>query len=136
MPIKPENKAKYPKNWLAIRARILTRAGNCCEWCGVANYAIGQRDRAGKFHEMDMGSADVAQMDGEKVVRIVLTIAHVHDPDPTNCADENLAALCQRCHLNHDVDHHRRSRQESRLRREVENGQTLLEMPAAPAGIK
>ncbi len=43
MPIKPENKARYPANWKAIRAAILERAGNCCEWkgCGVANRSIG-----------------------------------------------------------------------------------------------
>lgn len=29
---------------------------------------------------------------------IVLTIAHIHDPDPANCTPENLQALCQRCH--------------------------------------
>jgi 5-methylcytosine-specific restriction endonuclease McrA len=30
--------------------------------------------------------------------RVVLTIAHLHDPNPANCNDTNLAALCQRCH--------------------------------------
>ena len=33
---------------------------------------------------------------------IVLTIAHL-DHVPENCADENLAALCQRCHNWHDA---------------------------------
>lgn len=28
MPIKPENRARYPKNWKAIRVEILERA-----WC-------------------------------------------------------------------------------------------------------
>ena len=28
MPIKPENKARYPKDWKAIRAEVLERAGS------------------------------------------------------------------------------------------------------------
>ncbi|HYE20113.1 MAG TPA: hypothetical protein VEA69_16820 [Tepidisphaeraceae bacterium] len=112
MPIRPENKARYPKDWKAIRARILARAGDRCEWCGVANYAMGTRDKSGKFHEMGAMEAESAHLDGEKVVRIVLTIAHVHDPAPENCADDNLAALCQRCHNRHDAPERLRGRRE------------------------
>lgn len=32
MPIKPENKGRYPKNWKQIRQQILDRAGNFCEF--------------------------------------------------------------------------------------------------------
>ena len=32
---------------------------------------------------------------------VVLACCHL-DHDPTNCADTNLAALCQHCHLEHD----------------------------------
>src|SRR5690606_11581369 len=32
MPIRPENRDRYPANWATeIRPRILARAGNCCE---------------------------------------------------------------------------------------------------------
>lgn len=31
MPIKPENKGRYPKNWKEIRQQILQRANNRCE---------------------------------------------------------------------------------------------------------
>lgn len=34
---------------------------------------------------------------------VILATAHL-DHDPTNCADENLAALCQFCHAAYDVD--------------------------------
>lgn len=37
MPIKPENRHRYPKNWPEIRERIRARSGNRCEWCGVPN---------------------------------------------------------------------------------------------------
>lgn len=41
--------------------------------------------------------------DGNHWIVVVLTIAHVDDSDPQNCADSNLKALCQRCHNNHDM---------------------------------
>lgn len=115
MPIRPENRHRYPKDWKHIRARILERAGNKCEWCGVPNYAVGYRDPDGTWHQLgacpdEAGLAsDAAMEDGHKVVQIILTIAHVHDHAPENCADDNLAALCQRCHNRHDAPMRRRN---------------------------
>jgi hypothetical protein len=37
--------------------------------------------------------------------KVVLTVAHL-DHTPENCADENLKAMCQGCHLAYDADHH------------------------------
>lgn len=34
MPIRPENRGRYPANWKAIRERILRRALWRCEWPG------------------------------------------------------------------------------------------------------
>jgi hypothetical protein len=39
MPIRPENKSRYPKDWKEISQRIKMRAGNKCEWCGAENGA-------------------------------------------------------------------------------------------------
>ena len=61
----------YPPNWKAIATRIKDAAGWKCERCGHA-------------HEVETGH--------------VLTVHHL-DGDKANCADWNLAALCQRCHL-------------------------------------
>lgn len=36
---------------------------------------------------------------------VVLTVAHI-DHDKTNNRFSNLAALCQRCHLQHDLPQH------------------------------
>lgn len=36
---------------------------------------------------------------------VVLTVAHL-DHTPENCADDNLEAMCQRCHLRYDRHHH------------------------------
>lgn len=49
MPIKPENRAKYPANWSEIRERIRARSSDKCEWCGVNNHAIGYREHDGTF---------------------------------------------------------------------------------------
>jgi len=82
MPIRPEDKARYPKDWkkrsLFVRKY---RAKNKCEWCGAEN---------GKPHPIT----------GSKVV---LTCAHVYDHRPEACSLLNLAALCQLCHNRHDA---------------------------------
>ena len=96
MPVKPENKALYPANWYTeIRPHILERAGHRCEMCGVENYAI---------HPIT----------GSKVV---LTVAHYPDENPANCADDNLLALCQRCHNRLDNPMRMRHAKETRSRK-------------------
>jgi hypothetical protein len=120
MPIKPENLALYPANWKTeIRPRILARAGNCCErckvpnsiivgraiWLGRAVYQFDGRTFCAETGEL-LADSDHFKIDEAKPVKIVLTIAHVHDPDPAACSDENLAAWCQRCHLRHDHKQH------------------------------
>jgi 5-methylcytosine-specific restriction endonuclease McrA len=80
MPIRPENKARYPKDWPAISRAIRARAGNRCEWCAATN---------GEPHPITLS-------------RVVLTVAHL-DHTPENCSPENLKALCQRCHNRYDA---------------------------------
>ena len=102
MPISPEKKARYPKDW-KLRSKFVRfyRARNKCEWCGAENY---------KPHPIT----------GSKVV---LTTAHVFDHNPEAASLLNLAALCQRCHLRHDIKNHIRNRQENR---EKASGQKRL----------
>lgn len=45
--------------------------------------------------------------------KIVLTVAHLNHT-PEDCRDENLKAMCQRCHLRYDHDHHQRNAYETR----------------------
>lgn len=80
MPIRPEMKARYPKDW-KIRSRFIRfyRARGRCEWCGIENYS----ERSGS--------------------KIILTVAHVFDKRPEASSLLNLAALCQRCHNRHDA---------------------------------
>jgi hypothetical protein len=44
-----------------------------------------------------------------RTTRVVLATAHL-DHDPTNNWSRNLKALCQRCHMLHDRQEHRRRR--------------------------
>lgn len=111
MPIKPENRGRYPKDWKRIRASILERAGNRCEQCGVPNYAYRPSQRNAWTN--DLGQAETWAMDGERVSRIVLTIAHL-DHQPENCDPDNLRAWCQRCHNRYDAPHRRRNAAASR----------------------
>ena len=63
--------------------------------------------------------------------KVVLTVAHVHDPNPMNVSDENLSALCQRCHLAHDRPHHvAKARASRRARKAVGD---LFDPPEAQA---
>lgn len=94
MPIRPENKSRYPKNWKQIRQQILERAGNRCEFCGVENHSEVPRYRSGR---------------GVIMVKVVLTIAHL-DHTPENCDPSNLRALCQKCHNSYDAKHRAETR--------------------------
>ena len=81
MPIRPENRVRYPKDW-KLRSRFVrfVRARGHCEWCGA------EHDQP---HPVT----------GSKVV---LTTAHVFDDRPEASNLLNLAALCQKCHNGHD----------------------------------
>lgn len=91
MPIRPENRSRYPTNWKQIRADILKRADNRCEFCGVENHSMRLNSKTGKE------------------VKIILTIAHLNH-EPEDCRAENLKALCQRCHNRYDAKHRAETR--------------------------
>jgi len=117
MPIKPENRARYPKDWPQIRERILDRARHVCEFegCNARHRQLGYwRDdkwvplpRTLRDAGFDRAGQLVACSDGPdlKIIMIVLTIAHL-DHTPENCADGNLRAWCQKHHLRYDAKHH------------------------------
>lgn len=111
MPIKPENKNLYPKNWKEIRLKILARANNCCEFCGVPNHIMGYRTNLGGLVKADE-DVEYFQNQGKKRIKIVLTIAHL-DHVPTSNNPENLRALCQKCHNNYDKEHRKETRRKT-----------------------
>ena len=105
MPIKPENRLRYPKNWRAIREHILKRANYCCE---------GSPD----FPDCRRRNGDYIDPLSTSYARVVLTIGHL-DHVPENCADDNLRAWCQRCHLRYDQANHQRNARATRRNRKA-----------------
>lgn len=92
MPIKPEHRKHYDKNWRKLSRWIRTvRAGNTCEWCHARNH-------------------EPHPVTGSKVV---LTVAHFNQTPGDNRLD-NLVALCQRCHLALDRDQHKENARRTR----------------------
>jgi hypothetical protein len=137
MPIAPEHRWFYPIDWRELSRVIrFTRAKGRCEQCGrphgqeVMHLGDGTwwdaergawRNGHGKRvrtlrppHVLEAGQ-QLPNLLGDipaprlAVTRVVLASAHL-DHDPTNNRSHNLAALCQRCHMLHDAEEHRRRR--------------------------
>ena len=132
MPIKPENRKRYPPDWQQIRREILTRANNECEFCrrpnGVTVYVVdgGWIDpKTGQLTDTrgeDEGCVRMSEWPEGRFVFTVLTVAHL-DHQPENNDPENLRALCQRCHLRWDAKHHAAEARKTRRKR---GGQEFL----------
>lgn len=108
MPIRPENRSRYPKGWRRISDRIrFGRARSRCECrgeCGRPPEHLGRDGRCRNRHgypAFGTGSP------------VVLTTAHL-DHTPENCDPENLRAMCQGCHLHYDRAHHAETRAATR----------------------
>ncbi len=115
----PMDKSRYPPNWPKVSRTIRRIAGNCCEWCHIENGAPLPSGRKGK---------------------VVLTVAHLGTPyadgkpgdkhEKHDVRRENLAALCQACHLRYDLDDHIQHARATRNRKKQEaacaSGQLFL----------
>lgn len=107
MPIRPENRGRYPKDWDAISRRIRARANNVCERCRAPNaetifraagvYILPDGDTRDDVTGEHLTWTRGSELPVGRFVRVVLTVAHL-DHTPENCADDNLQALCQACH--------------------------------------
>ncbi len=100
-PIRASEQARYPPDWKAISARIKARAAGQCECAGECG-----------LHRTHPGPRRCSERQSEPAQwakgRVVLTVAHLNH-QPEDCRDENLKAMCQRCHLRYDVPHHQRN---------------------------
>lgn len=102
MPIKPENRKRYPLDWPLISWFIrFVRAEGRCECSGECGLHRGRRciERHGDPGLFMAG-------------RVILTTMHL-DHEPENCRGENLLAGCQRCHNRYDRGHRRQSAAEA-----------------------
>jgi len=133
MPIRPENRARYPRDWRELSERIRhERARNRCECqgecgsshangrCNAPNGAWVLRDETDRAQWSEAKGPQTAG-----AVRIVLTVAHL-DHVPENCADANLLALCQLCHNRLDAPERARRRQERKRAQLAQAGQRSL----------
>lgn len=134
----PIDYSEYHPKWSLISYLIrFVRAKGKCENCGVANYTIRRKNRTTGKLELPLGNLylDNAADEGfgsyskAKAVAdhwndfnddgdgkwsvIVLTVAHL-DHNKKNNRFWNLAALCQRCHLLHDLVQHMLNRKYGR----------------------
>lgn len=96
MPIRAENRDRYPANWREISDRIrFGRAQGRCECEGECGRGT-HKGRCPNIHgQPAYGTGSL----------VVLTVAHL-DHVPEHCEDENLRAMCQACHLHYDREHH------------------------------
>ncbi len=126
MPIRPENRDRYPASWGEISRRIrFDRAGGQCECEGECG-----TDHEAEFDDVfvpaDGGPTRCqAEHDWPHPITdsfVVLTVAHL-DHTPENCDDANLVAMCQRCHNRYDAP---TRRQGIRDREIIRTGQTDL----------
>lgn len=103
MPIRPENRKRYPPNWRAISKAIKERAGWRCECEGECGRGTHDGRCTNRHWQPAYGTGSM----------VVLTTAHL-DHTPENCEPANLKAMCQGCHLHYDREHHAETRRATR----------------------
>jgi 5-methylcytosine-specific restriction endonuclease McrA len=116
VPIRPENKDRYPLNWKAISHEIrFVRAGGRCECHGEC----GRGTHDGRCPNIHRGRAYGTGSE------VILTTAHL-DHTPENVDPANLKALCQGCHLFYDREHHAQTAARTRAADRAAAGQLTL----------
>lgn len=107
----PMDRSRYPADWERISLLVRRRACNRCECVGEC--ATGHRRRC---------PARNGQPHPETGSKVVLTVAHLwRGPcEPCHRAGQkcgrpaHLKAMCQRCHLAYDLEHHVAQRRKNR----------------------
>lgn len=93
MPIRPENRGRYPKTWRAMVAAAAERSAGRCECdgkCGEEHYGGRCSALNGQLHPLT----------GSKVV---LTLAHEHGVPLEETSIDRMFHACQRCHNRYDA---------------------------------
>ena len=131
----PMDRSRYPADWQRISERRRRLSGGRCECRGECGHSHGLA-----FDHCDEDIHDCNGCDGTghgdcgAVMRaarcearhaephpvtgsqVVLTVAHL-DHDTSHNDDDNLRAMCQRCHLAYDAELHQRNARATRRRR-------------------
>jgi len=124
------DKSRYPENWDAISFAIrYDRAQGKCEWCGAPDKMYIQRRRDNPKVWRVFREAEMVREDDEwyPPTKVTLTVHHIGIPkadgipgdphDKMDCRPENLAALCNRCHLHADIRLHMKNARLTRIRK-------------------
>lgn len=144
----PCDYSKYPSNWREIRAQILERADNRCEFegCGLPNHCYILRREDGQHWPPNGWPPDIVSDAHaeewipddfehiEKLTRVVLTIMHL-DHDTTNNDPSNLKSACQYHHLHHDRFLHGKNAAATRARKKREQIEAQGQMALNLEGV-
>jgi hypothetical protein len=120
----PVDYDRDPPDWKAISKRIRDRSGGQCECMGECG-----------LHKTNPGPRRCCERNGQPAKwakgKIVLTVAHLGVPkadgtpgdprDKMDVRDENLKALCQRCHLRYDIKEHMKNSAKTREAKKNKN---------------
>ena len=110
----PIDRSRYPADWKQISRAVKEKACWRCQFCGAVH---GQRHpETGSLVILTTAHLGVARPDGSP--------GDKHDK--MDCRLENLAALCQRCHLNYDRNEHIINAAHTRRRKKIKAGQIEL----------
>jgi len=107
MPIRKENLKRYPPSWREISLRIRERADGRCECRGECGTDHASEETGEDWLPADRCQAENGFPHPVTGAEVVLTVAHL-DHQPEHCDDENLVAMCQRCHNRYDAPERRR----------------------------
>lgn len=128
----PVNYRNYHPDWKdVIRPQILKRDNYKCKICNVGNRMRIIRGDDDQWLEVDHLIEKEALKTGQKIVKIVLTVAHLNHIVTDN-RPENLAALCQLHHIRHDSEHKKAMQDVAK----VWNPDLAIKMATAPSGEK
>lgn len=119
MPIRKENRHRYPANWKQISDYIrFTRAYGRCECVGECGRGTHE-GRCPNHHGRKAYSTGKT---------VILTTAHLNHT-PEDCRDNNLRAMCQGCHLHYDRQHHAQTRAATKQAALDAQMDSLLDVP-------
>lgn len=93
MPIRPENRARYPKLWKQMVAAAAERSGGRCECDG----------KCGEDHEGGRCNAINGEPHPVTGSKVVLTLAHEHGVPLEETSINRMFHACQRCHNRYDA---------------------------------
>jgi len=124
----PCNYAEYHPDWKNISRQIKEQAGWKCEFCNAPhNVVIVRTKGSDQWRHLTDGEylyGDDHGKDG-RVTKVILTVAHL-DHVKANNDPANLRALCQRCHLIWDMEHHVINAANTRRQNRIDAGQAVL----------